>query len=128
MKFFPGPRFSAMKKLERNEFLKSKPFRNPALRWEEKEGRVRILLPPLERKKKIIRRLLGIPEKKAFYLDEVGSEVWKRCDGKSQVLDIVRFLKERYNLSRKEAEVSTLEYIVRLWRRGLIELRGGNNG
>ena len=45
------------------------------------------------------------------------------CNGENTVRDIIKSIQERYNLSRKEAEVSTLEYLRKLMARHLIGLK-----
>ena len=92
--------------------------------WEE-DGEELYLNIPLKQVKlsKLCRFLFGLPEKKRIHLDLLGTEVWKMCNGENTVRDIVKFIQERYNLSRKEAEVSTLEYLRKLMARHLIGLK-----
>ena len=53
-------------------------------------------------------------------LDEIGSFVWRLCDGNHSVREIIRALAARYKLHRKEAEVSVVAYLRTLAKRRLI--------
>lgn len=116
------------KNYSRKELFKAKPIRNASIEWEEKNGEVSININ-FKRGKffKLWRFLFSLPEKKNVKLDIIGSKVWKMCDGKNTLLDIEENLIKSYNLSRKEAEVSILEYMKNLVKRNLIglEIRRG---
>ena len=58
-----------------------------------------------------------------FELDEVGLFVWNLCDGQTSIEQIFRHLAAKYNLSERDAEVSTLKFLQMLARRGLVGLR-----
>lgn len=67
--------------------------------------------------------LRDAPEaKKTFELDPIGLFVWDQCDGKTSVRRIIQQLAERYNLTLREAEVSTRQFLHTLARKGLIVL------
>ncbi|MCD6219926.1 PqqD family protein [Candidatus Calescamantes bacterium] len=110
--------------INRKILLQAKPLRNTFVTWEE-DGDELYLNIPLKQVKlsKLWRFLFGLPEKKRIHLDILGTEVWKMCNGENTVRDIVKSIQERYNLSRKEAEVSTLEYLRKLMARHLIGLK-----
>jgi hypothetical protein len=57
---------------------------------------------------------------KTFELDEIGLLVWDACDGKTSVQQIIRKLAKRYNLNLREAEVSTVQFLQMLTKKGLI--------
>ena len=57
---------------------------------------------------------------KTFELDEIGLLVWDSCDGKTSVQQIIRKLAKRYNLNLREAEVSTVQFLQTLTKKGLI--------
>ncbi len=114
---------SSRKHYSREELFKAKPIRNNFAEWKEKNGEVSINVNLKKgRFFKLWRFFFSLPEKKNIKLDIIGSEIWKMCDGKNTVKDIEKFVKESYNLSRKEAEISILEYINSLVRRNLIGL------
>jgi len=61
-----------------------------------------------------------LPNKRVVALDEVGSFVWEQCDGNNTIDVIVRKIRNKYNLTRKEAETSLLMYMRQLGKRGYI--------
>jgi hypothetical protein len=66
--------------------------------------------------------LFRLPDgaKKTFELDALGLLVWKACDGKASVQQIIRKLAKAYNLNLREAEVATLAFLRMLAKKGLI--------
>lgn len=58
--------------------------------------------------------------KKTFELDEMGRLVWDNCNGKTSVQQIIRRLSKQYNLNLREAQVSTIQFLNMLTRKGLI--------
>lgn len=67
-------------------------------------------------------RLFRMPEgaTKTFELEAIGYSVWKQCDGKTSVQQIIRRLSKEYNISLRETEVSTVAFLQTLVRKGLI--------
>jgi hypothetical protein len=57
---------------------------------------------------------------KTFELDAIGVFVWRHCDGKHTVQQIIRTLAREYRLNLREAEVPTLQFLHTLARKGLI--------
>ncbi|MFB0523704.1 MAG: PqqD family protein, partial [Candidatus Bathyarchaeia archaeon] len=121
--------------IPRTEFLKMKPVRNPALKWEKNEqGTLTLSLPlqqeqqPKEKKGKkgkkgkggFLSKLAPAPTEKKIQLDKVGSIVWELCDGERTMQDIVERLHEEYKLLPSEAEVSLNSYFNQLSKRGLV--------
>lgn len=71
---------------------------------------------------RIAGRLFRVPEgtTKTFELEAIGYSVWKQCDGKTSVQQIIRRLSKQYNISLREMEVSTVAFLQTLVRKGLI--------
>ncbi len=111
-------------KLDRDASLKAVPIRNQLAKVEELEGgKVRISVPIRETWwTRILQRLTKAPKYKKIELDEVGTFVWKQCDGNTNVAAVVDRLCKRYNLSHRESEVSLTQYLRDLARRGVIGL------
>lgn len=57
---------------------------------------------------------------KTFDLDQVGAFVWEQCDGKTSVQQIIRRLARQYNFNLREAEVSTVQFLHVLVKKGLL--------
>jgi len=66
--------------------------------------------------------LLRLPAaaRKRFELDPIGLFVWDQCDGKTSVRGIIHHLARRYQLTPREAEVATRQFLHTLARKGLI--------
>jgi hypothetical protein len=96
--------------------LASRPMRNESLEWENNdEGEVEIHIARQETwKVRLLSKLFYIPKKRKITLDEVGSEVWQLCNGRNSVGDMIEKMSEKYQLNRKEAEVSLLQYLKTL--------------
>ena len=95
--------------------LASRPTRNESLRWEQNDaGEVQVVIERQDTwKVKLLSRVFNIPRERKITLDEVGSEVWQMCNGRNSVGEMIEELADKYQLNRKEAEVSLL---VCYWR------------
>ncbi len=108
--------------LNKGEVLKSIPVRNSIIKWELDENDEASLVIPQKGRLwvKITSKIFMLPDKRVVALDEVGSFVWMQCDGNNSIDVIVRKLRNKYNLTRKEAETSLLMYMRQLGKRGYI--------
>ncbi len=102
--------------------LASRPMRNESLDWESNdECEIEIHIERQETwKVRLLSKLFYIPKKRKITLDEVGSEVWQLCNGRNCVGDMIESLSEKYQLNRKEAEVSLLQYLKTLGEKRFI--------
>lgn len=111
-------------KLTRQQSLNAYPVKNIAVREEIDDGGFVTLHIP--RKSKWWVRLLMVffyvPEERTVALDEVGSFVWKLCDGEHTVRDLIGELSSKYKLNRREAEVSLIAYLRTLGKKRLIAI------
>jgi len=108
--------------ITRRQALAIKPLHNPNLEWKyNEEGYV---VATLTRRGgptgKLINFFLAVPKERPVVLDEVGSFVWKMCDGRHSVEQISEALSDKYNLTHREVEVSLNEYLRMLAKRGMI--------
>jgi hypothetical protein len=115
-------RSKQQQKLPRREMMDSVPRLNPAVRWEELDSGV---LSAAYRKdmpgwRKVFARIAVAPEVGHIALDKTGSQVVRAIDGQRTIRDLIALVSDRFKLSRKEAEVSTLKYMEALGRRGLV--------
>jgi len=111
-------------KLDRQTSLSARPLRNPLLKWEkDDDGLVAVRVPRKDtRWVKALSRAFYIPGGRTFSLDEPGSFVWELCDGKTEVRAIIQRFARRFKLTRKEAEMSTLQYFKVMTRKGFVGL------
>ena len=108
--------------MTRRQALSAFPVRNPDLTWRELESDevVVTVTRPSRATWRIISWLFYVPDSRDIALDEVGSLVWRLCDGEHSVDALVDALVERYQLGKREAEVSLTTYLRDLGKRGLI--------
>ena len=109
-------------KLTREDLLRSRPVRNSLVKWNESEnGEVSLIVP---QKKTLWVRILSaismLPRSRVVALDELGSLVWTMCDGHNSIDSIVKTLRHKYKLTRKEVDASLLAYFRKLGKRGII--------
>lgn len=66
--------------------------------------------------------LFRLPEgaAKTFELDSLGLFVWRHCDGKCSVQQIIRKMAKEHNLSLREVEVATVQFLQMLVKKGLV--------
>ena len=104
--------------------LDAVPVKNQLCQVEDTgDGLVQISVPVRESwRTKIMRRLTSVPKFKKIQLDEIGTFVWKHCDGRTNVRALIHKLCKRFKLSYREGEVSLTQYLRTLARRKLIGL------
>ena len=114
--------FRKQPKIGREAMFKSKPVRNDKLTWEENEQGEAVVT--LERgdswKVRALSKIFWIPNQKTLVLDEIGTQVWTMCDGRTTVEAMIRRLSEVHKLNVKEAEISLLAYLKQLGQKGLV--------
>ena len=107
----------------RDEALKAKPRRQVDVEVEMDStggGRLKVPLSPPRWGRSVFRVPPGTT--KTFELDAIGVFVWRHCDGKHTVQQIIRKLAGEYSLNLREAEVPTVQFLHTLARKGLIGL------
>lgn len=117
-------------RLDKKEVLDSVPLRNPKLSWRKnKKGEVVITLPRRsDQVGKILSFFFLLPRRKLLVLDEVGSLVFEKCDGKSSVRQIIGYLQRKYLLTYLEAQNSLTQYLKELALKGIIGLEVKKDG
>ena len=110
--------------LTRDQSLSAIPVRNQQI--EEIRGEDGEVVLRVPRRKSwwvsIVTAVFYVPDSKKVGLDELGSYVWNMLDGHTTVREIIDRFSEKYRLSRKEADVSVVEYLRQLARKGYIGL------
>jgi len=102
--------------------MDSRPARNDILKWEKNEqGEARITVVRQDTwKTRLLSKVFYIPRERTITLDEVGTQVWQMCDGHTNVARMIQSLRDKYQLDRKEAEVSLLSYLKTLGQKRFI--------
>lgn len=102
--------------------LNSRPARNELLNWEKTAaGEVQITIQRQDTwKVRLLSKIFYIPKERKITLDSLGTEVWQLCTGRATVAQIIEALADKYQLNRKEAEVSLLSYLKTLGQKRFI--------
>ena len=108
--------------LSREQAMSALPVLNQLVTVEyDGEGNAVLNLP---RKRTSMVRLIAkafrLPPYKKIELDELGTYAVELCDGENTVQDIVEQFARKFQLNRREAEVSMVTYLQTLARRGII--------
>ncbi len=114
---------------DRQALLRLRPIRNSAIEWQEIQGGEAELTIPYrkDRVARIVAVLVHLPEARKVRLDEVGTFVWRLCDGDHTVEAIVRAMIKEYKMNRAEVEASVARYLQTLAERrfiGFVERKG----
>ncbi len=65
----------------------------------------------------------GLQRLRKLQLDILGTGVWDLVNGKSTVMEIIDLFADCHQLYRKEAEVSVVQFLRELGRRGIIGMK-----
>ena len=109
----------------REDFLRASPLRNPGYAFETTDQGVTRVLIPRRRGAwaDLIARWTRLPEHRTVELDAIGTRVLQWCDGRTTVREIIRKLGSEYRLDIRAAEVSFVNYLDTLTRRGIVGLK-----
>jgi len=102
--------------------LNSLPARNDLLEWEKTDkGEAQITVMRIDSwKVRLLSKLFYVPRKRTITLDDVGTEIWQMCNGRTSVGQMIEQLRKKYKLDRKEAEVSLLQYLKTLGQKRFV--------
>ena len=102
--------------------MNSRPARNNSLEWDKNDdGEAQVKVTRQDSwKVRLLSKMFYIPRERKITLDELGTEVWMLCDGKNTVGQMIEALSEKYQLNRKEAEVSLLNYLKTLGQKRFV--------
>ncbi len=123
--------FIRKKSPTRQDIRKSRPLRNANLNFDKKEDGTVVLRIPLEARGgmyKLLGKVSQSQAEKEVELEEIGSFVWNLCDGKHSCEGIASKLKDKYKLTKPEAEASLISFLETLARRGYVALTMETNG
>lgn len=101
------------------KYLQVKPIRNPYLEW-TKTNDAKVEIRITFKKTGRLPKILPSPDKKRIILDDPGSFVWERCDGKHAVKDIIEEFRKEYRVLPMEAQISILNFLRNLAKRKFV--------
>jgi hypothetical protein len=118
------PHFRRRRAPDWRQVLAAVPVRNRLLEWSEDDELLVTLCVPKRRDRvgRVLNRFFSAPEHRRVALDELGSDVWRLCDGERSVESIIVALARKYKLNRREVEVSLSLYLKQLGKRGYLGL------
>ena len=102
--------------------MKSFPVRNQLITWEiDDKGEASLVVPQKDKLWiRLTSKLFMLPDKRVIVLDSIGTYVWKMCDGKHTISQIIKGVQNQYQLTRKEAETSLFTFMQQLGKRNFI--------
>jgi hypothetical protein len=105
----PGPRVT----------LEARPVRSRLVKWDDTAEGV-VLHVPLQPPGGRRPLLFAAPLSKTITLDEIGSDIWRQCDGEHTLGDLLAHMRQRWQFSYKEAEMGLTNYLKTLAARGVV--------
>ncbi|MDE0185971.1 MAG: PqqD family protein [Candidatus Poribacteria bacterium] len=107
---------------DRERILNALPLRNQLIKWEVDDKEEVSLVIPQQQKLwiRIASKIFSLPDKRVIVLDDVGSFVWRLCDGNNSISQIAKHLSAQYRMTRKEAETSLFTFMRQLGKRNII--------
>ena len=102
--------------------LSSRPARNELISWAKNDnGEAQITVSRQDTwRVRLLSKVFYIPKERTITLDEVGTEVWQMCNGRTTVAQMIESLGKKYTLDRKEAEISLLSYLKTLGQKRFV--------
>jgi len=109
--------------MDRTRVMKALPVRNQLINWEiDDKGEAALVIPQKETLWiRLVSKLFMLPGKRVIVLDSIGTYVWKMCDGKHTISQIISGVQKQYQLTRKEAETSLFTFMQQLGKRNFIQ-------
>ncbi len=99
------------------------------LDWREEDGRCVLLRPSFGTNRLVRRlaRLVGDPHYR-IRLDEIGSLIWKACDGRTSLADIVPRLRERFGDRIEPADQRLARFLQQMLKGKMLTLDPESGG
>ena len=103
--------------------MKAFPVRNQLITWEiDDKGEAALVIPQKDTLWiRLVSKLFMLPGKRVIVLDSIGTYVWRMCDGKHTISQIINGVQKQYQLTRKEAETSLFTFMQQLGKRNFIQ-------
>jgi hypothetical protein len=99
--------------------LEARPVRSRLVQWDDTPEGV-VLHVPLRAPGGRRPILWAGPARKTIALDEIGSGIWRLCDGEHTLADLLLWMRRRWQFSYKEAEMGVTNYLKALMERGVL--------
>ncbi len=119
-----GRKKKDLPQLDRQDSLSARPVLNSLVKVERDEEENIVLQIPRRDSAmvRLVSRVFKMRPYRRITLDDLGTFVVELCDGEHSVRQIVDKLAEEYTLNRREAELSTAQFLRDLARRSIVGL------
>lgn len=110
--------------VDRRQSLAGVPALNEGVSFQEEPGSGRVVLNvrQVRRRQGWLARCRPAVVERSVRLDELGSFVFKLVDNQRTTLEIIEAFAGHYRLNRREAALSTVEFLKSLVKRGVISI------
>jgi hypothetical protein len=109
--------------VDRKRSLESIPVLNPGVRLDpQPDNRLLVTVPVVPKRRGWLRFMHPKVLERKVRLDELGAFVIRQIDGQRPVQAIVDAFVKRYGTTRREAELSTAEFLKSLAQRNVISI------
>jgi hypothetical protein len=108
--------------VDRRRSLQSIPALNPGIQLEPQEDDRLMVTIPVSLRKGLLSRFLPRHFDRQVRLDSLGAFVLGQIDGEHTVADIVEAFVRRFRVNRREAELSTAQFLKSLAQRNIISI------
>ena len=103
-------------------FLENKPKKNPNINWTVKDGKVTLEIENKGFFNRVAQKLFKKPKISYIHLDETGSFIWPLIDGKTDITDLGKRLKENFGEKAEPLYERLSNYIKILESYGFVKL------
>jgi hypothetical protein len=109
----------SMSLVSKEHAMKSKPEKLPVIKTEEKDQKLYVTVELMRSR---WQRLLGADDtcQRTFGLDSYGQSVYRACDGKTSVKQMIKKFSRSHNISQAESELSVSMFLKTLMSKGLV--------
>lgn len=108
--------------IDRKRSLEGIPVVTPGLEIDDRDPDRLILTLKVKRGSGLLSRFQPPVMERNVKLDALGSFVFRTIDGKRTVRDIINRFTAKYNINRREAELSCVEFVKMLLKRNVISI------
>ncbi len=104
--------------------LDTVPIANEAVQEVRDKGSLVLRVPIRQRwfNRGLFAIVLPYRQNKGYALDQIGEEVWRACDGKRTMEDLIDTFARRHQLRFHEARVAVTQFVQQMVQRGLLVL------
>ena len=112
------------KNIKEENYLEKKPICKNSLNWSKDEnGNVTLEMENKGAANRIMQKLIKKPKTSYIHLDEMGSFIWPLMDGEKDILEIGKFVEERFGEKANPLYERLSQYFKTLEKYNFIEYK-----